>query len=137
MASDEDTWIEAKVAQVLNPLEIALNKGATDGVEVGDQAQVMRSFDIIDPDSQESLGVVWRPVIRLRVEEVQDRLCIARSAESYRPLKSSGSTLPIPVQQPTRIRMTEFPGQVDDGTRLIQVGSRATIKHPESKPELL
>ena len=76
--------IRGKVARVLNDREIAINIGTTHGVDVGMYFDVMdaQGQDIKDPDTDEVLGSIERPRIRVRVTYVQDKLAVASTYKS-------------------------------------------------------
>ena len=71
--------IRGKVARVLNTREIAINIGAAHGVGVGMYFDVMDASetDIVDPDTQELLGILERPKVRVRVTHAQEKLSVA------------------------------------------------------------
>ncbi len=50
--------VEAKVATVIPPHDIAVNVGSSSGVKMGDKVVVYFPVTINDPESQEQLGVV-------------------------------------------------------------------------------
>ncbi len=76
--------IRGKVARVLNDREIAINIGTTHGVDIGMYFDVMdaQGEDIKDPDTDEVLGSIERPRIRVRVTYVQDKLAVASTYKS-------------------------------------------------------
>jgi hypothetical protein len=71
--------IRGKVARILNAHELAMNIGQREGVAVGMHFDVLdpRGEDIRDPDTQELLGSVDRPKVRVKVTRVAERLSIA------------------------------------------------------------
>ena len=71
--------IRGKVARILNSREIAINVGSDDGVSTGMYFDVMdrNHEDIKDPDTQEVLGSIQRPKIRVRTTVVQEKLSVA------------------------------------------------------------
>ena len=71
--------IRGKVARVLNGQEIVINAGIVDGVTVGMDFNVMdtNGEDIKDPDTNEVLGSIERPKIRVRVIHAQEKLAVA------------------------------------------------------------
>lgn len=73
--------IEGKVAKILNSRELVINRGSKNGVIVGMKFDVMDSkgFDIKDPDTNELLGSVARPKVRVEVISVQEQLSVART----------------------------------------------------------
>lgn len=78
--------IRGKVAQVLNVREIAINKGSSDGVDVGMYFDVMdpKEQNIKDPDTGEVLGSIERTRVRLKIIHVQDKLSVASTYKSER-----------------------------------------------------
>ena len=71
--------IRGKVAQVLNSREIVMNIGSTNGVAVGMCFDVVdpKGTDIRDPDTDEVLGSIDRPKVRVRVTKVKGKLSLA------------------------------------------------------------
>ena len=68
-----------KVARVLNTREIAINVGAENGVTVGMHFDVidLQYEDIRDPDTNEVLGSIERPKVRVKIIQVQEKLSLA------------------------------------------------------------
>lgn len=73
--------IRGKVARILNSREVALNVGASHGVRDGMQFDILAPelHDITDPDTQEVIGSVNRPKVRVQVGITEDRFCIAHT----------------------------------------------------------
>lgn len=71
--------IRGKVARVLNGQEIVINAGIVDGVTVGMDFNVMdtNGEDIRDPDTNEVLGSIERPKVKVRVIHTQEKLAVA------------------------------------------------------------
>lgn len=71
--------IRGKVARILDSRNLAINVGSTDGVVVGMYFDVLdpKGEDIKDPDTDEVLGSVERPKVRVQVVKVQERLSVA------------------------------------------------------------
>ena len=67
------------MAKVLSSREVAINLGAHDGVQVGMAFDVMnpKGDDIKDPDTNELLGSVVLPKIRVWVSQVHDKVSVA------------------------------------------------------------
>lgn len=78
--------IRGKVARILNSRELILNIGSTSGVDVGMYFDVLdpKGEDIRDPDTDEVLGSVERPKVRVQVVKVLDKLCIASTYKKRR-----------------------------------------------------
>ena len=79
--------IEGKVAKILNTREIVINKGALDGVEAGMKFNVQGpKLDVIDPDSEETLGHLVREKLRVLIVEVERRFSVGRTFETYQAI---------------------------------------------------
>lgn len=78
--------IRGKVASVINEREIAINVGTTHGVTVGMYFDVMDAHDedIRDPDTNEVLGSIKRPKVRVKITYAQERLSVASTYRSKR-----------------------------------------------------
>ena len=78
--------IRGKVARILNSREIAINVGSDDGVSPGMYFDVMdqNSEDVRDPDTQEVLGSIRRPKIRVKITMVQKKLSLASTYKTRR-----------------------------------------------------
>lgn len=78
--------IHGKVARVLSTREVALNKGANDGVQIGMIFKILNSkgLDITDPDTTEVIGSVELEKASVRVTSVQDRVSIASTFRTHR-----------------------------------------------------
>lgn len=67
----------AKVASVISPTQIAINVGSNKGISIKHSATIFRDVEIKDPDGGAFLGSVKVPILRLRVNTVQDKFCLA------------------------------------------------------------
>ena len=73
--------IKAKVAKVISTREVVLNRGAVHGVKPGMVFAILdpSSQDILDPDSGEVLGSLYRPKAVVKVTDAQPALSIAKT----------------------------------------------------------
>lgn len=78
------TPIRGKVARILSTREIALTVGTRDGVQVGMIFEVLdpKAEDITDPDTEEVLGSIRRPKIRVKVTQADERVSLASTFHS-------------------------------------------------------
>ena len=78
--------IRGKVARILNSREIAINVGSDDGVSTGMYFDVLDQNyeEIRDPDTQELLGSIQRPKIRVKIMMVQEKLSLASTYKTRR-----------------------------------------------------
>ena len=81
-----DQPVRGKVARVLNTREVAINKGADDGVEIGMIFKILspKVSEIEDPDTGELLGSVDLVKTRVKVTIVQERIAVASTYRSHR-----------------------------------------------------
>lgn len=80
------TPIKGKVARILNSRELIINRGSDDGVMVDMKFAVLdpNAEDIVDPDTKEVLGSVYRPKVELEIARVEPRLSLARTFRTTR-----------------------------------------------------
>ena len=78
--------IRGRVAKILNSRELAINVGATHGVNIGMYFDVLDQEHeaIADPETGEILGSVERPKVRVKVVSVQDRFAVATTYRTKR-----------------------------------------------------
>ncbi|KAA5924029.1 MULTISPECIES: hypothetical protein [unclassified Pantoea] len=72
----------AKVALIKDDYELVINKGSKDGVKVGDIFTIFRvGNEIIDPESNESLGYLEDVLAKVSATHVQEKMTTVISAE--------------------------------------------------------
>jgi hypothetical protein len=78
--------IEGHVAQVLDSRTLVINRGTEHGVFVGMIFEVLDTtgLDIRDPETNETIGSVLRPKVRVKVIDVQAKLAVATTFHSRR-----------------------------------------------------
>ncbi|GGX95794.1 hypothetical protein GCM10007160_24270 [Litchfieldella qijiaojingensis] len=75
---------EAKVATIIDKYRVVINRGANDGVRVGQRYLILNIGDeIFDPDTGESLGQIEVVKGKGEVTHVQDRLATLQTIESH------------------------------------------------------
>lgn len=81
-----DQPIQGKVAKILSSREIVLNIGIEHGVDLGMSFDVMAASesDIVDPDTNEVLGSIRRPRVRVKVTHIQSKISVASTFQSKR-----------------------------------------------------
>ena len=127
------TSIEGKVAKIINRRQLVINRGSEHGVEQGMKFVVIDDFEeILDPDTQESLGAIQREKIRVRVVEVQKSLAIASTYETY-VSPGLGSYVRAFTEPTTQVRKLHIPqdysatpieeveGFVNIGDKVVQI----------------
>jgi hypothetical protein len=85
--------ITGSVAQVLNARELVINRGEAHGVQVGMKFAVLnrKGADIVDPETDESLGPIEVEKTIVKVVRTHERMSVART---FRTFRTSGLTLP-------------------------------------------
>lgn len=72
--------IKGKVAKIESKTSIIINRGAKDGVKEGDKFLIyVIGEEILDPETNESLGVMERVRGKARVTHVQERIAVLES----------------------------------------------------------
>lgn len=71
--------LRGKVARILDTRNLVINLGATNGVVVGMYFDVLdpKGEDIRDPDTNEILGSLERPKVRVQIVKTEDRISVA------------------------------------------------------------
>lgn len=86
--------ITGRVASVASDRELIINRGAQHGVTEGMYFQVKGSpADVVDPESGEVIGTISKVKVIVRVDEVADKFCIARTFRTRRVNVGGRSTL--------------------------------------------
>ena len=77
--------IRGKVAKVLNSRELVINRGSEHGVQVDMLFDVLQpgGEDIKDPETGEVMGSLERPKIRVKIVEVQEKMAVASTYQTY------------------------------------------------------
>jgi hypothetical protein len=89
-----DTKIRAKVARILNSREVVITAGSIHGIKIGMLFDILdpKGEDIRDPESGELLGSVYRPKVRVKIVEIQEKISTA-STYKTREVNIGGSDL--------------------------------------------
>ena len=115
MQSTQVGTIEGKVAKVLNKRELVINRGADYGVKSGMIFEVIEeSEQFLDPDTNEPLGGIIRPKVRVIVSDVQPRFSIARTYETYQVSEPS-SMFSLDLRKITKVKtISEYTDDFSD-----------------------
>lgn len=131
MANKPHKTLEAKIARIVSDDEVAVNVGETDGVTVGCTALIPREIEIRDPDTKEILGTVWRPLLRLEVVQVLEKLSVAQTVDPVEhPQAGTLGWRATLFAQETK-QVTSDPALSDDRRVLVKPGDRILITIPE------
>ena len=124
------TPIRGKVARVLNTREIAINVGTANGVTVGMYFDVIDSHyqDITDPDTNEMLGSIEYPKVRVKIIHVQEKLALATTYQKERVnIGGTGRGLPLgpfarALMPPTWVEKYDKLSQTEETKDLLKEG---------------
>jgi hypothetical protein len=146
-SSTKQEPIEGAVAQVLNARELVINRGRLHGVTRGACFSVLSSdrrlVDIKDPDTKEVLGSITREVLQVKVVDVLDNMCIAKTFDSYTTsdvfsalaLASAGKKSSSKTYYQTLKKSREYSSAGYEDLRLedsaVQIGDRVVQVLPE------
>lgn len=72
--------IRGEVTRLLNTREIAINIGSNHGVTIGMYFDVMGV--ITDPDTNEVLGAIEPPIVRMKVTHIQEKCSVVSTYKS-------------------------------------------------------
>ena len=130
--------IEGRVATVLNEREVAINVGSKDGVQTGMRFAILSEYPIriTDPGSDELLGEIDRPKVRVKVSEVNEKFSVARTYETYE-VNVGGAGLDItgiaifgrPPKWVTKVKTlrvdeSDLPGELTAEESIVKVNDR-------------
>lgn len=117
--------INGRVAEVVSDTELAFDVGSDQGVRLDDLVTVLKTITVRDPETNEPLGDVRRPMLRLRVVEVQPALCVAESIDLR---GSADDALSVFFQGQRQVKkIARSQRDEDSGTVYVARGMDATI----------
>lgn len=130
--------VEGKIAAILSPVKVVINKGSKDGIEDGDYFVIYSELGPFpDPDSKEDLGSTKQIWGRVLVTIVENRFCIAETETRLRnPFIESGALAALFGTTREQIRLPVNEGQIWKGLEKIEVGFPARLvkaKHSEDE----
>lgn len=117
--------LDAHVAQIIDQYQIALNVGSDHRVQDGDVVTLWRTVTVKDPITKESLGDTRLPKLRLRVNQVHPRFCLARVTDHVG--RDSGALSAFLTSPLVRIVQGESSHSGSGETAHVKVGEAATV----------
>jgi hypothetical protein len=127
--------ISAKIASIISGVQVILNKGATDGVQVGSAVRLFRKVNVVDPDTKEPLGSTELLKAVLLVTQVEPRFCIAETKADISPLSLLAKSIGHggePPSRPRLVRVAGLPGSRGTEDEIeVAVGEHALVNVAE------
>lgn len=95
--------LEGKIAEVLNPYTVLINRGLYEGVSRGAIFAVLDEtpIPVLDPETKEQIGQRHQEKIRVKVTSVDDHFC---TAETYRRVTTGGQGFSVGVTLPEALQ---------------------------------
>ncbi|MBE2985571.1 hypothetical protein CCAL12920_00605 [Campylobacter sp. RM12920] len=74
--------MEAKIIKIIDNTKVTINRGRIDNINQTDIFIVFqKDGEIFDPDTNESLGILEIPKLKMKVFDIQEKMTILESAE--------------------------------------------------------
>ncbi len=126
---------EGKIAAILTPAKVVINKGSKDGVRVGDYFYIYSELGpFTDPDTKQDLGTTKQIWGRVEVTTVENRFCIAETATRLINPAFSATLAVLFGSSKQQINLPVQEGQIFKGFEKIEVGFPALlVKREESE----
>ena len=128
--------IDGKVAKILNSRELVINRGTEHGVKEGMRFEVIEELEeVLDPDTNVSIGTISRVKIRVKIAHVQSRLSFARTYETYvvpeaSPLTAAFALPSLVARNVTRVKTIASASEgysgtpYEEGKSFVQIGDK-------------
>jgi hypothetical protein len=129
--------VEGKIAAILSPVKVVINKGVKDGVEEGDYFVIYSELGPFpDPDTKQNLGSTKQIWGKVMVTIVENRFCIAETETRMRnPFLESGALAALFGSTREQIKLPVNEGQIWKGLEKIEIGFPARLMKPVRQPE--
>src|SRR5688500_3725172 len=128
--------VEGKIAAILSPMKVVINKGSTDGVEQGDYFVIYSELGpFADPDTNQELGTTKQIWGRVQVGIVEKRFCIAETETRMRNPLESSALLALFGSTREQIKLPVNESQIWKGLEKVEIGFPARLMKPVRQPE--
>lgn len=128
--------VEATVAGVLNRRELVLNKGSSDGLEIGMRFAILnrKGVNVKDPSTGEALGSVDVVKAIVKIVRLEPRLAVGRTFRSIKGTPGAFTSLNMPklLGTPTTVETLStqeatFKEELDESESYIKRGDPAVL----------
>ncbi|MEH1030003.1 hypothetical protein V6W11_19855 [Micromonospora profundi] len=101
MESTEETRISGRVARVVSVRDLIINRGGQHGVFEGQVFKVLDGdpYKVKDPETGQLLGEIRRVKVLVKVKEVSDLFCIARTYRTRRVNTGGRNTTTLSLEK--------------------------------------
>lgn len=106
-----------RVIRIMSDMSILLNCGKNDGIKLGDQFRILseETEKIVDPFSNEILGVINKYKAEIEVTQVYDKMCICQNAHRSGSMADLAMNISRAYSLGSRRRLNVDPGQISGG----------------------
>lgn len=119
-----------RVVRIISERELVVNLGREDGIQVGDKLEVYEEGEpVIDPETQEDLGLLRRVKAVVVVRSVDELKCIVASEEKVREVDvAPASVSPFRIFTTATRRIRERPPLPVDEAEIERHGMSERIR---------
>ena len=116
--------LNGKIAAILGPAKVVINRGSNDGVAIGDFFYIYSELGpFTDPDTNEDMGTTKQIWGKVQVRTVENRFCIAETESRFtNPFFNSIGLAGLFGTTIQKIRLPVNEGQIWKGLEKIEVG---------------
>lgn len=117
-----------KVARIIDDMNIVLNCGDFDGINIGDKFNIYSSTPsiITDPDTGKSIGELFAIKAKVQAVKVFDKMCICQSAYEGYSLAALASSVLKEKRSPLNVDPTQITGEfTPNEDEPIRIGDKA------------
>lgn len=122
---------KVQVATVVSESQLAFNGGRDVGIQEGDIVLLNRKVEVIDPVTKERLGTVLLPKLRLRVNLISDRYCVAVVTDRVEARTASLMGKAVASSQPLKTITIKTQESDMRGVVLVEIGETAVVRRSE------
>jgi hypothetical protein len=121
--------VDGKIAAILSPAKVVINRGSNDGVEKGDYFLIYTELGpFADPDTKQNLGTTKQVWGKVEVRTVEARFCIAETETRLRnPFLESGAIAALLGSTVQQIKLPVDESQISTGLEKIEIGFPARL----------
>lgn len=122
--------VDGKIAAILSPTKVVINRGLQDGVEEGDSFYIYTELGpFSDPDTNENLGKTTEVWGKVKVNIIEERFCVAETGYKYKnSLLDNLNLAGLFGGTSVQIKLPVREDQIQSGLTKIEVGFLARLE---------